>query len=290
MLIHGAGEQISEMQTYLYEISPMLHHRHRHNFFELIYVCHGQYAVNIEGEKRILHEHEVCLLDRNCLHTDINEECTGISFFLGIKINMIDEYFISAFPAGEWYDFILRDLKTKSTANYISQLLSDKDAQEVEMYYANIYEELLNAELGYQRVLQAYFMRLLKILNQSTSSRLSTHTIQNRSRVLFREISEYMQLHLADINLDMLVSEFHYQADYYNRLIKKYTGSTFSAYLQKLRIEKAKELLRATQMSVKDITVLLNYSSESYFYRQFRKAVKMTPQEFRKNSHFNPIR
>lgn len=93
-------------------------------------------------------------------------------------------------------------------------------------------------------------------------------------------------MNLPEVTLELLKARFHYQEDYYNRLIKKNTGFTFSAYLQHLKIEKAKELLRVTSLSVHEIAQQMGYSDDAYFYRQFKKQTGVTPHVFRKGNQF----
>lgn len=62
-------------------------------------------------------------------------------------------------------------------------------------------------------------------------------------------------------------------------------GVTFTEYLTNLRMAKAKELLRATQLRSSEISSAVGYSDRHYFSYLFKKNTGMTPSEFReKNS------
>ena len=62
-------------------------------------------------------------------------------------------------------------------------------------------------------------------------------------------------------------------------------GITFTEYLTNLRMAKAKELLRATQLRSSEISASVGYSDRHYFCYLFKKNTGMTPGEFReKNS------
>ena len=50
--------------------------------------------------------------------------------------------------------------------------------------------------------------------------------------------------------------KFHYQEDYFNRLIKRKTGLTYSAYLQQIRLERAEHLLVSTDKSIEELLIL----------------------------------
>lgn len=61
------------------------------------------------------------------------------------------------------------------------------------------------------------------------------------------------------------------------------TGATFTEYLTGLRIGKAKELLRATQMRSSEISSAVGYSDRHYFSYLFKKNTGMTPSEYRES-------
>ena len=74
---------------------------------------------------------------------------------------------------------------------------------------------------------------------------------------------------------------FHVNKDYLSRAFKKYTGIGMARYLNNLRIEKAKELLRSTDLQVMEIADQVGYFDAKYFSRQFKLAVGLTPAQYR---------
>lgn len=71
---------------------------------------------------------------------------------------------------------------------------------------------------------------------------------------------------------------------YFSRFFKKVTGSTYSSYLQKIRVEKAKELLINEDFSIIRIAFLTGFNTLSFFNKTFKKYTKLTPLSYRKNS------
>ena len=65
------------------------------------------------------------------------------------------------------------------------------------------------------------------------------------------------------------------------RIIKKATGSTFKELLQNKRMNKACELLKNTDISIADISVLIGYDNTSFFHRLFRRKYDCSPRDFR---------
>lgn len=68
-------------------------------------------------------------------------------------------------------------------------------------------------------------------------------------------------------------------------------GENFSDYLWALRLEKARELLMATDMPVNDISMTVGYVNPSSFRRKFKQATGLTPSQVRadrSSSHPDP--
>jgi AraC-like DNA-binding protein/ligand-binding sensor protein len=80
-------------------------------------------------------------------------------------------------------------------------------------------------------------------------------------------------------------AETPYQRNYLCYLFKNQTGQTLTDYLTRVRINKAKELLKETSLSISEITFEVGYQNFSSFYRAFKKLEKISPSEFRKSSH-----
>ena len=90
-----------------------------------------------------------------------------------------------------------------------------------------------------------------------------------------------MENYSKDISLDEVSGKVDVSPYYFTRLFKEETGETFLEYLTKLRMDKAKELMKDQSISVKDICTRVGYADPNYFSRIFKKAVGMTPTEYR---------
>jgi AraC family transcriptional regulator len=70
-------------------------------------------------------------------------------------------------------------------------------------------------------------------------------------------------------------------ADHLMRMFKKTTGTTIHKYIEDMRLAKAKSLLTEGDLSVKEISFQLGFSSQGYFCSAFRKRAAMSPSSYR---------
>ncbi len=85
----------------------------------------------------------------------------------------------------------------------------------------------------------------------------------------------------SDIHLDELAQRFDISKYYLTREFKRAYGETIFQHIIGLRINYAKRLLRFTDKSVEEISVLCGFKDQSYFSKQFKKAENVTCLAFR---------
>lgn len=85
-----------------------------------------------------------------------------------------------------------------------------------------------------------------------------------------------------EITLDELSRHTCVSPHYFSRLFKEETGENYIDYLTKIRIEKARELMESSDLSIKEICFKIGYGDPNYFSRLFKKVEKITPSEYLK--------
>ncbi|MBM7541597.1 response regulator transcription factor [Amphibacillus cookii] len=97
------------------------------------------------------------------------------------------------------------------------------------------------------------------------------------------KITNYVdQYYHQDLSLKVLADLFNYNSSYLGKKFKKHTGEYFHAYLERIRIEKAKQILSNKPYKVYKVSELVGYSNMDYFYKKFKKYVGMSPKEYQK--------
>lgn len=93
---------------------------------------------------------------------------------------------------------------------------------------------------------------------------------------------QYVKQHLGEALSTGLVSKaVNLSTSYFSYLFKQQTGMTFTQYVETSRIEQAKEMLRMTSMTVREICDKLGYEDQNYFSRIFKKYEGTSPVNYR---------
>uniref|UniRef100_A0A7C3RHW8 Response regulator n=1 Tax=Dictyoglomus thermophilum TaxID=14 RepID=A0A7C3RHW8_DICTH len=97
------------------------------------------------------------------------------------------------------------------------------------------------------------------------------------------QIIEYINAnYYKDIKLKDLAKQFGYNSSYFGKIFRKYTGEKFNTYIDRIRINKAKELLLKGEKVV-DVAEKVGYKDLDYFVFKFKKYTGKTPQAFKEN-------
>ncbi|MGL1892426.1 MAG: substrate-binding domain-containing protein [Spirochaetaceae bacterium] len=98
---------------------------------------------------------------------------------------------------------------------------------------------------------------------------------------LIKQVVEYVNDNFTKpISLKTISNTFENSAAYIGRLFKEETGESFSKYLNRLRIEKAKELLLNSNVKANKVAIQVGYGDPNYFYITFKKFTGLFPSEY----------
>ena len=102
--------------------------------------------------------------------------------------------------------------------------------------------------------------------------------VMNKARLRIRESLE-SNLTIQQIAMDLGIGYSNFR-----KLFKEYTGIAPAMYQQELRLQRAKELLSTTNLSIKEIAYRLNFDSPDYFSSKFKIKTGRKPSEFREDT------
>jgi len=103
----------------------------------------------------------------------------------------------------------------------------------------------------------------------------------NHSKLL-DAVHRYIQENMGrDVTLAAIARFVYLHPVYLSKLYKEATGMNLSEYILSARMERAKELLRSSPLKIFEVCQAVGYRSTQHFISEFRKAVGVTPKQFK---------
>lgn len=134
---------------------------------------------------------------------------------------------------------------------------------------------------GFQVRLGALVLQLLAHIHAiETSSRTASgdsETVQKARMIMQENLDEGMEVEIMAARVGVGYTHLL-------EIFRKYTGLTPYQYYLQLRIQRSKELLQNTRLSIKEVAARMNFQNQYYFARLFRKKTGMSPSQWREGS------
>ncbi|MDU0204790.1 AraC family transcriptional regulator [Paenibacillus sp. PFR10] len=94
----------------------------------------------------------------------------------------------------------------------------------------------------------------------------------------------YIEQHLAeDLTLSVVAGEIYLNPSYFSNLFKIQTGENFLNYVTRIRMEKARELLKDRILKLNEIANKIGYQNPKYFTKLFKEYFGITPTDYREH-------
>lgn len=123
--------------------------------------------------------------------------------------------------------------------------------------------------------LSLWFVELEEVLTEIMVS-------ANESSRLIRSVKGYIQEHYSEeISLEILAHQMNISPNYLSNLFKKETGENLIEHVTRVRIGRAAELLKTTDLKIYEIGKRVGYENEHYFSRVFKKVTGISPNRYR---------
>ena len=154
-------------------------------------------------------------------------------------------------------------------------------SSEIVQLYKTAYETAVNEEPFSQQMMAGIVNHMVGIMyalerNMELNKNNSHKDMINRARLRIREALE------SNLTIQEIADELSMSYSNFRKLFKEYTGLSPAVYQQDLKLQRAKELLSTTDLSVKEIAYRLNFDSPDYFSAKFKIKTGRKPSEMRR--------
>lgn len=121
---------------------------------------------------------------------------------------------------------------------------------------------------------------LLKKLTCREEEQAEDARMQEYSAAVKEMVSVIEENYGMRLGLDSFADKFRLTPEYLSNLFAKETGMTFSNYLKKIRMEKAKELILNTDMKIYEVACSVGYPDQKYFSKVFKEYTGVSAKQY----------
>ena len=161
----------------------------------------------------------------------------------------------------------------------IVQLLSNLDPTLTDVIDRQTLQQKWNSMLCMHDSQLEAVVSLLEICAQHIHDK---HWVNYKNVSRSDQITQYFQLHYQEnISIEQMSDALSISKSTLSRLIRRFLDSTFTEYLTNFRIDKAKQLLSETTLTVQEIAGSVGFKDPYYFMKIFKKTTGYTPSMYR---------
>lgn len=240
--------------------------------FELIFIYEGKSTISISDNHFGCSSGYVVLIPPFTLHSILpSQDDPHKDYWIHFDVYPL-------FLHNEFMKLLLPDLCYK---------VSDQQAQELLPLYQMIEVETNRKEHGRVAYIKALFMQIIITLMRNNFNQSNHAQVASKNEKDIRIVNEsiaFIQSNINDpIDIESICNSVHTcQSNLYKAFTKILNGSP-NYFIQMFKIRAAEHLMKSTNLSIKQISQALSFSSPYYFSNVFKKFYQMSPRDYIKN-------
>lgn len=250
----------------------------RHNFWEILYVDKGEVEVLADTTRHLLKQGTIIFHKPNEFHS--------FYAFKGKAPNLVVLTFDCQSEAMKHFENKVISLGDEER-NLLAQIVKEgTEAFQFPFAYPLLNNRRTDGLIGSEQLIKLYLeMLLIRLLRkdsiEETPSSLSSAAREKDNDLLTKSVIQYMEEHLdRNLTLAEISESLHIAKTRLKDMFKKNTGYSIMEYFGRIKIEKAKLLIREESCNITEIAGMLGFSSVHYFSKAYKKATGMSPTEY----------
>ncbi len=252
---------------------------HIHTVIEFLYVYRGSCVQVIGGQRVVMEQGDICMLDTDVPHSI---EYLGEEDII-ITIEMRKEYLTQGFMIRLGDDGIINrflvNTLSMNAAHDQYLLFERQEGSEIHGIIQHILCEYYEPGICSEKMIDAYMVLLFcEIMRRYRDQRFQSGH-ENIRQVM--EILEYIERNCLTATLKSAAAYFGFHPNYLSSYVRKHTGQTFKELVILQRMYQACFYLSNTELPVYEIADKVGYENLGFFYKKFEGIYKMTPQGYR---------
>ena len=262
--IYFAKDMLYEVSRGIVVNEPQLHW---HEFYEIEYILEGHAKQVVNGKEYTVNPGTVTLISPVDFHTYRDIDPAQPLKIINIKFQDL---------------FLPQNVRNDIYMQKRAKIAYTTDAR-LRMLVETAWEEFNNSDYSRDTVMMHLITYLCIIIMRHV---LSVEEREKSNEMVHSPIQEavlYVRTHFRDnISAEAVAKTVHLSPNYFSEYFKKQTGEKFSLFVLRLRIDFAANLLKISDLSVKEIAFESGFNSAAYFSNTFKEFYGMSPDKYRK--------
>ena len=256
------------------------------DFVSIVYVLKGQRKMMIEGDSLLLEEGNAIILAPFTQFSSLFLDTNNITIQAFIRKDTFLRYFNSLFMGYDKLSVFLGNSVFFNQGTKYLFINSQLDERLRALVLDMLIEQEKKRTYSDKIIINGVALFLCQLISDYDSSIILNKGEIESARTA-DSIINYMHENISDISIDALVRRFSFSKSHIYGLLKQNTGKNYIQLLTEMKLEKAKVLLAASDLSIEDISTIAGYNSSRQFRRAFKEAFGASPGEFRRKHIFN---
>jgi AraC-like DNA-binding protein/mannose-6-phosphate isomerase-like protein (cupin superfamily) len=265
---------------------------HIHNYVELIIPIKGQCTVRTKKDELKLQQNDLIVIGNHTIHRvePLQEEDIIINITLkDSAFNLNDYHFMHEEQGTKKVSSLLFSLLSSETkGDNIYRLFRTHRDEKIHKLVADIIQEYYYPDAQSNQIIRFELLTLFARLIRSASNEQEVVVGEDDASVNLLSLLLYIEKNYAQITLEDMANHFGFNPNYLSTYLKKQTGYSFIKLVHLQRVNVAAEYLTYTNVPIEQIALKVGYENPSYFYKMFRKNLKVSPTEYREKYSFQP--
>ncbi len=273
---------IDQLITFYYMELPVHFHAEgeAHNFWEFVYVDKGEIEILTDSDKRLLHQGEIVFYKPNQFHAGEAKA--------GSAPNLVIVSFECANLCMEFFQSKIFELQQKEK-DLLSRIMEEgfkSFSNPVVSPRLQFPDKREDAPFASEQIIKNYLEILLIQLIRKGKPDMAVgnqaYTSVNRGNASFiDDMIGFLEQNLSrSLSPSDLCGYFKLSRTCIMETFKRETGMSIMKYFNKLKIDKAKEMIRCNKCNFSQISDMMGFSSVHYFSKLFKTLTGMTPSEY----------
>ncbi len=249
---------------------------HNHDFFELGYILTGEMEHQFLGTSSLLVAGDYYFVDLYTPHSYRGSSDIQLLNFMFFP-EVLDSSFKKLTSLGEIANSSLFQFHSDKLPLLKRRYFHDED-QALLKHLNQIEEELEGHKPGHHQMIHTMIIQLVILLMRADNEAQEPVYEQPVIQKILRYMEEE---YAADLTLKEISARLGYSSAYVSRLFKLKLRTSFTEYLQRLRLANSCRLLLETDQNIEEIAAAVGYQNVQFYYRLFRRYYALTPQQYR---------